>query len=83
MVVADADDYLTKPFSAGELLARIRAQLRRTSHAVTQAPIIAVRDLEIDLARRLVKRAEIEIDLTRTEFDILALLARNLGCVVT
>jgi len=78
-----ADDYLTKPFSAGELLARVRAQLRRASATVASEPVIRVDDLEIDLARRRVRRADQEIELTRIEFDILAYLARNPDCVVT
>jgi two-component system KDP operon response regulator KdpE len=78
-----ADDYLTKPFSAGELLARVRALLRRTAGQVTPQPVIAIEDLEIDTARRRVMRAGTEIDLTKTEFDILAYLAKNADCVVT
>ena len=78
-----ADDYLTKPFSAGELLARVRAQLRRTASTVTSMPSIIVGDLEIDIAHRRVKRSGEEIELTRIEFDILAYLAQNPDCVIT
>jgi two-component system KDP operon response regulator KdpE len=78
-----ADDYLTKPFSAGEFLARVRAQLRRSAQLVTPVPSMSIGDLEIDIAHRRVRRAEREIDLTRIEFDILAYLAQNPNCVVT
>ncbi len=78
-----ADDYLCKPFVAGELLARVRALLRRTALRAGSEPVLKIRDLEIDLARRRLTRAGLEIRLTRTEFDILALLARNADCVVT
>lgn len=78
-----ADDYLTKPFSAGELLARVRAQLRRTSITIALEPSIKVGDLEIDFAKRTVFRNKEEIILTRIEFDILAYLAKNIDCVVT
>lgn len=78
-----ADDYLTKPFSAGELLARVRALLRRSSAQTVENPVIKVGDLEIDLAHRKVRENDREIELTRIEFDILAYLARNIERVVT
>jgi len=77
-----ADDYLTKPFSAGELTARLRALLRRATPGVAVSEI-AAGDLEIDFARRVVKVRGEQVHLTRTEFDILALLARNPDRVVT
>ena len=78
-----ADDYLTKPFSAGELLARILALLRRAAALTSPPPVVTSGDLEIDIARRRVRRAGEEIALTPTEFDILAYMARNAGLVVT
>jgi two-component system, OmpR family, KDP operon response regulator KdpE len=78
-----ADDYLTKPFSAGELLARIRALLRRAAALTSPPPEIVVGDLTVDIARRRVTTAGQDVALTPTEFDILAFLARNAGLVVT
>ena len=78
-----ADDYLTKPFSTAELLARIRAQLRRLSQMIPLNPIILADGLEINIAHRTVSRGGNLIDLTRTEFDILTYLAQNPGCVLT
>ena len=78
-----ADDYLTKPFSAGELLARISALLRRAAALTSPPPIVISGDLEIDIARRRVTRAGADIALTPTEFDILAYLARSAGLVGT
>lgn len=76
-----ADDYLTKPFQLEELLARLRALLRR-SHQVKD-PVLRVHDLEIDTAARVVKRGGHTIHLTPREYGMLELLAFNQGKVVT
>lgn len=78
-----ADDYVTKPFSTGELLARIRALLRRAPAGAALPAIVSSGDLKIDVLRRRVSRADQQIRLTRTEFDILAYLVQNTDCVVT
>lgn len=78
-----ADDYLTKPFSAGELTARLRALLRRAAPGDSSLSEIVAGDLEIDFARRTVRVRGALVHLTRTEFDILALLARHADRVVT
>lgn len=78
-----ADDYLVKPFSAAELLARVRALLRRATPNPVPAAVISCGELEVDLGRRVVKRSGREIELTRTEFDILAYLAQNPDRVLT
>lgn len=79
---AGADDYVTKPFSMGELLARLRVALR---HAVIadNAPILTCGELVIDLVGRHVMRGGKEIKLTPTEYEILKVLAQNIGKVLT
>ncbi|MEA1903217.1 MAG: response regulator transcription factor [Actinomycetota bacterium] len=77
-----ADDYIVKPFSTRELVARIKAVLRRTTGQVA-SEIIRVRDVEIDLAQRKVKRNGEMIDLTTSEFDLLNILTSPPGRVFT
>ena len=80
---AGADDYVTKPFSMNELLARIRAQLRRTPAAEEPASVITAGDFSIDLDARSVKVTGREVHLTPKEFDLLVYLLRNAGKVLT
>ncbi len=80
---AGADDYVTKPFSTNELLARIRAHLRRVPAAEAPQSSITVGDFHIDLESRLIKVAGREVHLTPKEFDLLVYMARHAGKVVT
>ena len=82
-----ADDYLTKPFSARELVARIHALLRRVERAAEHSgrgdARLRIGDVELDLGTRRVRRGDVEVHLTPTEFDLLAHLARRRGRVFT
>jgi two-component system, OmpR family, KDP operon response regulator KdpE len=79
---AGADDYLTKPFGIGELMARIRVVMRRIT-PLGQDPVYQVGELRVDLARHQVMMDEKEILLTPTEFDLLKILIQNAGKVIT
>ena len=79
---AGADDYITKPFSIGELLARMRVSIRRAAHTGDD-PVIQCGDLAIDLAQRRVTIDSQEVKLTPTEYDIMKVLAQNAGKVLT
>jgi DNA-binding response OmpR family regulator len=78
---AGADDYLTKPFGFGELLARVRALLRRES--LTRASLMRVADLEVDTASRHVRRAGRDIELSAREYALLEYLVYHAGQVLT
>lgn len=79
---AGADDYLTKPFGVGELLARVRAALRRRASR-SGDPVVAFGDIRIDLVNRVVQRGDRPVHLTQIEYRLLAMLAANPGKVLT
>ena len=82
---AGADDYLTKPFGTGELLARVRANLRRPRRAAGEEPEPQFRfgEVELDRTARLVRRAGVEVHLTPIEYRLLSVLAAHAGRVLT
>ncbi|WP_370323871.1 response regulator transcription factor [Euzebya sp.] len=82
---AGADDYVTKPFRLAELLARRRALIRRAQAGAADAEVESVeaQDVRVDLAARRAWRGDVELDLTPKEFDLLAMLVREAGTVVT
>jgi two-component system KDP operon response regulator KdpE len=79
---AGADDYLTKPFGVGELLARMRAALRHSASTPAEATFTSG-DLTVDFSKRVVMRAGVEIQLTPNEYDLLRVLAIHAGKVLT
>jgi len=80
---AGADDYVTKPFDMDELLARMRATLRRTQPADAGPSVLTFDDLEIDLARKLVSRDGVRVRLTPTEYSLLEVMVANPGKLLT
>lgn len=80
---AGADDYLVKPFAVDELLARVRALLRRHAPTSSTVTVLQLADLTLDANRREVRRGPRQIELTKTEFDLLQILLEQSGIVLT
>lgn len=79
---AGADDYLTKPFGVGELLARLRAAIRRSAQKRNE-PVFTAGNLRVDLVKRIVAVSEKEVQLTPNEYDLLRILVNDAGKVLT
>ena len=80
---AGADDYVSKPFSAAELLARVRAALRRTARGSDRPPVLKFGNVTVDLTTRTARMADQTLHLTPLEYRVLECLARSVGLVVT
>ena len=80
---AGADDYLTKPFSVGELLARVRAHLRRRETGNSASSVFSFGDVVVDLVKRTVERNSEAVHLTSTEYRMLTVLIRHAGRILT
>ncbi|MBV9191517.1 MAG: response regulator [Betaproteobacteria bacterium] len=80
---AGADDYVTKPFGVGELLARVRVALRHGSRSATGRPALKLGSVTVDLEKHAVRKSGAEVHLTALEFRLLTCLAQHLGMVVT
>jgi two-component system, OmpR family, KDP operon response regulator KdpE len=80
---AGADDYVTKPFAIGELLARMRAVERRAYADVASTPVLRFGDLEVDLTKQLVRRSDRPVHLTKTEYRLLEAFATHPGKLLT
>ena len=78
-----ADDFINKPFGVGELMARLRTAMRHRMQRHAEIPVLKLGELEIDNVRHRVTRADKEIKLTPKEFELLSLLARHAGAVIT
>jgi two-component system KDP operon response regulator KdpE len=78
-----ADDYITKPFGMGEFVARVQTALRRRLQEQTPQPVFTVGNLEVDVARRIVRRDGVEVRLSPKQYRLLRLLVANAGKVVT